>query len=140
MDTPTRKQQRREVETPPKELELLGAGEAKPWWCCWWGLEGYVTEEATQVLDPPKGYVRATEATVCKHGQCKGLVQPYHRYCPACRGENENFAPIADAVAKGGKQKGYKRKATPLLNMEEPLSLSPTKIKQPKAWQEFGGT
>lgn len=86
----------------------------------------YVTEEATQVLDPPKGYVRATEATVCKHG-CKGMVQPYHRYCPTCRGENENYSSIADAVAKGGKSQGYKRKATPLQNMEEALSLSPAK-------------
>ena len=40
MDTPSRKRQRREVETPPKELELVGAGEAKPWWCCWWGSWG----------------------------------------------------------------------------------------------------
>ena len=35
------------------------------------------------VLDPPKGYVRAKESTVCGVGACKTLVQASHKFCPS---------------------------------------------------------
>ena len=59
----------------------------------------YETAEAQVVLDPPKGYTRAPEST----------------------------RSIAEAVAKGGRAEGYKRKATPLVDMVDALDFSPKK-------------
>ena len=85
----------------------------------------YCTDEAAKVLDGPKGYVRAPDVTMCKN--CKAMVQSSHRYCPGCTRENQSFSEVAEAVSKGGRAQGFKRKATPLVNMEEALTLSPGK-------------
>lgn len=98
----------------------------------------YELADSHKVLDPPKGYQRAPEASPCIDPACKTMVQSCHKYCPGCGKENANYSAIAESVSKGGRSQGFKRKAEPLLDLAEAVAMSPDKQeKLGKAWGDL---
>ena len=98
----------------------------------------YESEGASAVLPPPQGYKRAVEATRCSGTHCKAMIQSCQKFCPDCATPNAAYSSIADAVSKGGRAQGFKRKADPLVDMEHALDFSPSRKRSlTKVWGDL---
>ena len=67
---------------------------------------------------------------------CKRQVQTSFQFCPHCGKANNNYDEIQDAVSKGARAQGFKRKPSPLCDMEHALDFSPSRKKSlTKVWE-----
>lgn len=92
--------------------------------------------DVKNVLPQPQGYQRAALTHPC--GKCKRQVQTSFQFCPHCREANNNYDEIQDAVSKGARAPGFKRKPPPLCDMEHALDFSPSRKKSlTKVWGDI---